>query len=256
MKRILIGYADTEGTPHKKNTTSELWNVAIVFKYVIDPNEKPEEIFNVAHLSLNKRAEKKDVKDSLKTHFGAIEFIRKMYDCDEVRVGFWGAGHDMAVLNSYKLGNICPFIPVDLLSIARSKNDDVESFNIGKLCDKFGVDVDKEHKVHTGLGDVLRMIQLFPFLGMDDPNVLVIRQQHKVGVKNKPKTKDEAQFGKLRWNGGAKSSPNSCKNLQPRIKPSKRLQAGAKASAAISTRVATNADIAKVSIELARKLKL
>ena len=249
--KILLGYADTEGTPHKKSNDSELWNVVIVFKYIIydDNEEKPEEIFNVAHLSLNKRADKKDVTDSLKTHFGAIEFIRKMYECEQVRVGFWGASHDMAVLNSYNLEDICPFIPIDLLCMARSlnkDNDEIKSYNIGKLCEHFGVGVDDQHKVHTGLGDVLRMIQLFPHLGMNDPLAIGASAKHKFKTKSstKPKHKDVKTSPRIVQRNGT-TKPNKGKGIKPPVKASGGLQ-----------KCATNSDIARAAIDLARKLKL
>lgn len=254
--KILLGYADTEGTPHKKNNASELWNVAIVFKYLIhnDNEAKPEEIFNVAHLSLNKRADKKDVKDSLKTHFGAIEFIRKMYECDQVRVGFWGASHDMAVLSSYNMHDICPFVPIDLLSMARSlnkDNDEIKSYNIGKLCEHFGVRVDEEHKVHTGLGDVIRMIQLFPHLGMNDPisisNHLAIgADKHK--LKTKPSTNSKLQ--------NVKAVPRSVQRYGTtgHVKD-KSVKSSVKASGGLQ-KCTTTAEIARTAIDLARKLKL
>lgn len=240
--RVLIGYADTEGTPHVKTNDSELWNAAIVFKYVVCKNEKPKEIFNVAHLSLNKKAKKKDVKASLKTHFSAIEFIKQMYECDEVRVGFWNAGHDMSVLNSY--GDTIPFVAVDMLKLAREKNKGLKSYNIGNLCEHFGVDIAKEHKVHTGLGDVLRMFELFPYLGINDPNLLVIRneQQHK----SKPKTqtkKNEAEVGTIRRHGS--KHPNQSKSFGPQVKIGLQLQ-----------RSKTDTEIARTAIQLARKLKL
>ena len=198
MTRVLFGYSDTEGTPHVQNNDSELWNMATIFKHIITDvqanveanvqanvqanveakveakvqakvEEKNEEVFHVTHLSINKNANKKDVTQSLALHFSSIEFLRKFYECDRVCLAFWGAPHDMAVLNSYNHGY--EFESLDLLSIARELNPDIDSFNIGKLCKRFGVEC-KTSKVHTGLGDVLRMIDLLPKLNMNSPTRL------------------------------------------------------------------------------------
>jgi hypothetical protein len=231
--KILLGFGDSEGTPHVKTNDSELWNAVILFKYVVDTTWQtaPEEVFHVTHLSINKKAKRKDIKDSLDTHFTAIEFIKNVYDCDAVHVGFWGAAHDMAVLRTY--GKV-PIIPFDLLSHARKLNDDIESFNIGKLCTQF--DIQCATKVHTGLGDVIRMVKLFPHLGIEVNDKLVFGD---------PKPKHaQTSTGSVRRHGvPATAAPPTHRTV--------RMAAPRKRTVRMST--GTTADIANI---FARKLKL
>lgn len=241
MTKVLFGYSDTEGTPHVKSNDSELWNMAIMFKHVIEPTTT-KDIFHVAHLSINKNAKKKHVNQSLVTHFSSIEFLRKLYDCDRVCIAFWGAPHDMAVLNSYSHGY--EFESLDLLPIARRLNPDIDSFNIGKLCDRFGVECPIS-KVHTGLGDVLRMVDLLPKLKMGSP-ICFYNVESKISSSTKPKPKHET-----------KTTPIRC-----RPKTKQKLQGGgsrggsyaAAATALRSTALRTNAsgDIAALAIKLAK----
>lgn len=220
--RVLVGFGDTEGTPHVKTNNSELWNIAILFKHVTS-GEKVDDIFHVAHLVINKRAQKNEVKDSLRAHFQAVEYIRDMYQCDKVHVGFWNAPHDIAVLNSYQ--EKYPIHAFDLLKMARERNKDIKSFNIGKLCDEFGVECSE--KVHTGLGDVIRMVSLLPHLGISTSE----------------------------WNQTIRTDPKHVETPTRKIlgdgvgRPTKK--------GPIRTPPLSNTDeIAKLSIRLARKLKL
>jgi hypothetical protein len=208
--KIVIGYCDTEGTPHVRSNESELWNVAIVFKHVVDTEGvvKPQDIFHVTHLSLNKKAKRSDIKKPLGVHFKAIEFIKETYDAGNVHVGFWGAGHDMAVLKSY--GQPIPFIPFDLLSIAKRINKDngLQSYNIGNLCNHFGVH--GKIRIHTGLGDVLRTIDLLPYLGISTSDLLVIdKTKTTVNAKHKHNEKNTRT---VRRHGatGPTTRPDTC----------------------------------------------
>lgn len=180
--RILVAFGDSEGTPHVKSNNSELWNLALIFKYVLSDDGIEEEIFHTTHLTINKNADKAQIKDPLQTHFKVVEYIRNMYECDRVHVGFWNAPHDMAVLNSY---GKYPITAIDLLSNARKQNKDLDtSFNIGNLCRKFNI---KENNtdVHTGLGDVLRMIRLIPYLNLDIHKVMFNQANTKQHVDKK-----------------------------------------------------------------------
>lgn len=206
MKR-LIGYADTEGTGFG---TSELWDASFVFKHIVDDEKHLEDVFHVTHLSISKKAEKSDVKDSLKSYFNTIEYIKDMHECDSVHVGFWHAGHDMSVFKRY--GVKSPFEPFDLLTLARrKKKDEISSFNIGNLCDHYNITV--EQKVHTGLGDVLRMTKLLPRLDIHINDQIVIINE-KLKTKNKPQkdvVKKEIRVSRQLSKPGIKKSA-TCKN--------------------------------------------
>lgn len=237
MTRVLFGYADTEGTPHVKSNDSELWNMALMFKHVItDKEEKNEDIFHIAHLSINKNAHKKHVKQSLVTHFSSIEFLRKLYECDRVCIAFWGAPHDMAVLNSYSHGY--EFESLDLLPIARKLNPDIDSFNIGKLCERFDVKC-KTSKVHTGLGDVLRMFDLLPKLKMGSPTCFYnLKDRKNITFKQTPN--DE------------KKTPPNIRRPNPKISQKTIGRSRGSSYAAAAAGSVGTADIAALAIQLVK----
>lgn len=163
-KRILVGFADTEGAPHRKDGTSSLWNLVIIFKHIVDEDfNELESCMHVTHFAMPKNLEKRTVTKPLKTHISAINHIRDEHKCDEVVLGFWNAPHDNAVLKYYDV--LTDFKTVDLLKCAREcSGNKYESYSIGKLCKQFNVMSDED--IHTGLGDTLRMIKILPRVGI------------------------------------------------------------------------------------------
>lgn len=166
-KRILLGYADTEGAPHRAKSSSSLWNMAVIFKYIVDDDFNVlEECFHVTHFAMPKRIEKSQVTQPLKTHMSTIEHLKDTHNCDTVCLCFWNAPHDNAVLRYYESLSI--FDTVDLLKCARDcSNNKYESYSIGALCRQFNVRSDEA--IHTGLGDTIRMIKILPRVGITEP---------------------------------------------------------------------------------------
>lgn len=182
--RTLVGYGDTEGTPHNPSNDSELWNMYIVFKHVIHDDDDVQQIFHVTHLSINKNADKKQIRPALSTHYSCIQNLKDFYNCDDVRVGFWGASHDIAVLNSYDVKH--DIQALDLLAVVRNSNVDDGPYNIGRMCVKHNI-VDVDAHIHTALGDVLRMVKLLEKLGVDVCNFLVTKHKAKTIRQNENK---------------------------------------------------------------------
>lgn len=165
--RTLVGYADTEGAPHRNDGKSSLWNMAIIFKHVVDNNSYKilEECFHVTHFAMPKKVDKHLVSKPFKTHLDTIDHLKKEHDCDRICLCFWNAPHDNAVLRYYDaLGN---FDTVDLLRCARDNSTvKYKSFSIGDLSKEFNF---KSSSLHTGLGDTLRMIKILPKVGIESP---------------------------------------------------------------------------------------
>lgn len=163
-KRILVGFADTEGVPHRKDGSSSLWNLVVIFKYIVDEEfNQLEECMHVTHFAMPKNMDKMTVSKPLKTHISAINHIKEAHDCDDVVLGFWNAPHDNAVLNYYDA--LTDFKTVDLLKIAKDcSNNKFESYSIGKLSEQFNYQTSES--IHTGLGDTIRMIKILPRVGI------------------------------------------------------------------------------------------
>lgn len=166
-KRLLLGFADSEGAPHRGDGKSSLWDLCIIFKHVVDADtfEIIEDCFHVCHVSLPKYLTRNMVKTKLKHHFSIVQHIREEHECQDVCIGFWNAGHDQSVLRYYDVGG---FWALDLLKCARHHTGGLhESYNLGALCRKFNIETPES--IHTGLGDTLRMIHLLPKLGISEP---------------------------------------------------------------------------------------
>lgn len=166
-KRLLLGFADSEGAPHRGDGKSSLWDLCIIFKYVVDADtfEILGDCFHVCHVSLPKYLTRNVVKTKLKHHFSVVQHIKEEHECQEVCIGFWNAGHDQSVLRYYDVGG---FWPLDLLKCARHHTGGLhESYNLGALCRKFNIET--LESIHTGLGDTLRMIHILPRLGISEP---------------------------------------------------------------------------------------
>lgn len=168
--KTIIAIADSEGTPHRGDGKSSLWNFCAIMKYIVDSDtyELLEECYHTFHFSMPKYITRSVVKKSLNVHFEAINHIRQKYDCDEVCFCFWNSPHDLAVLNYYDMGKITT---VDLLALARKLTNNIhDSYSISNLCRKLGVE--SKMKLHTGLGDVVRLVELLPKLNITDTRLL------------------------------------------------------------------------------------
>lgn len=187
-RRLLIGFADTEGVPHRKDSNSSLWNLVIIFKYITDENfNQLEECMHVTHFAMPKNLTKATVKKPLMTHIDAINHIKEAHDCNDVVLGFWNAPHDNAVLRYYDA--LTDFKTVDLLTVAREcSGNKFDSYSIGYLAKKFNYQ--QKEGIHTGLGDTLRMIKILPRVGISGVHKLkpFVNLDKNDAPKPKPKT--------------------------------------------------------------------
>lgn len=167
--RTLVAMCDSEGCPHKGDGKSSLWDFCAIFKYIVDEDfNLIENCFHTYQFSMPKYMTRTFVGTRLKSHFHMIEHLRKEHECDDVCFCFWNAPHDMRVLSYY---GPCDVKTVDLLVVAKKlSNNKYKSYNIGNLCEE--LKVESSTTVHTGLGDVLRMIEILPHLGITSPKVL------------------------------------------------------------------------------------
>lgn len=152
--KILIGFADTEGVPHK-DESSNIWNICIIFKYVTDKHLKNvESIFHTCHFASQKKIGK-EAQKPLDTYFENLKSLKDHYSAKEVFLCFWNAPHDAAVLNAC---GITDLQYIDLLKWAR---DEIvsESYSIDSLFTKFR-GRGELNSLHTGLGDTVRMIKI------------------------------------------------------------------------------------------------
>jgi hypothetical protein len=188
QKRYLFGYGDTEGAPHRQGSNSNLWNISIIFKYVVDPTGTIlSKIFHTCNFSFEKNNPTPNIRIPLQTHLDSIVFLKELYECSDICICFWNAPHDKAVLRHYKVDQW--FHTVDLLPIARSLNKNIDNFSVGALAQRFGLRTSE--RLHTALGDTNRMISLLPFLGISDPKVLVSQIKPP---RSKPKTENEKRI--------------------------------------------------------------
>lgn len=170
-KRTLLGYADTEGVPHRGDGSSSLWDFCIIFKHIVaeDTFEILEDCFHVCHVTLPKHQEKSKVKKTLEAHFQSISHLQVAHRCDDICLCFWNSPHDMRVLGYYDMNKFAK--TVDLLKCARARSPKkYESFSINKLCSSMLHD---GTSIHTGLGDTLRMISILPKVGISHPKCLL-----------------------------------------------------------------------------------
>lgn len=206
--RTLLAFADTEGTPHRGNGESSLWDMCIIFKHVVDGNDFKiiEDCFHVCHVSLPKNQSKKNVKSVLRHHFSTVAHLKEEHKCDNICLCFWGAPHDNAVLNYY---NVLDFDTVDLLTCARHCSDKkYDSYSIGKLCKQFNVRSDES--IHTGLGDTLRMIDILPRVGIDSPEKMPPFKNHK--SKHSSNTKHNVETTTAKRYSGTTIKKNENRN--------------------------------------------
>jgi hypothetical protein len=210
MMRYLIGFADTEGMPQNAKLGSSLWNMYVMFRYTVDvgPERKQPKIAKVlhsAHIAMEQKCGHENVKKPLACHLASLEYIQYITRADKVVVCFWNAPHDRRVITYYGLD--VPFQFMDLLPWARKfkyqHDPPIDSFSLKNLVDHFEIEPDQEHswnKAHTGLGDVLTMMEVIPLVSkFDDEYSLVLSI---LGLQNPyAMTKSEPTVTKPRTGG-------------------------------------------------------
>lgn len=177
--RYLIGFADTEGMPQNKRLQSSLWNMYVMFRYTVDvvPDAKlPPKVtkcLHSTHIAMEQKVDHEMVKKPLACHLASVDYIKFITRADKVLVCFWNAPHDRRVISYYGLD--LPFTFVDLLSWARKfkyeHDPPIDSFSLRNLVDRFDINQDKEQSwntAHTGLGDVLTMMDVIPKVSKAD----------------------------------------------------------------------------------------
>jgi hypothetical protein len=228
--RTLLAFCDTEGCPQRGAGTSSLWDFCAIFKYVVDEDFNViEYCFHVYQLSLPRYLTRELVGTRLKAHFAFIDFLKKELTCDSICFCFWNAPHDLSVLSHYDISNLTS---IDLLAAARKLTENKhESYKIGKLCAHFNIRL-PDSAMHTGLGDVLRMVELLPYVGVTKTSVLL-------------------SFAKAR-------SPRASPCASPRASPHESPHAGPPASPHAGPRASplNYVDVASLSIEFARNLRI
>lgn len=197
--RYLIGFADTEGMPQNAKLGSSLWNMYVMFRYTVDvePGKKQPKIAKVlhsAHIAMEQKCDHENVKKPLACHLASLEYIQYITKADKVVVCFWNAPHDRRVITYYGLD--VPFQFMDLLPWARKfkyqHDPPIDSFSLKNLVDRFEIEPNQEHswnKAHTGLGDVLTMMEVIPLVSKFDDEyslVLSILGLENPYVKTKP----------------------------------------------------------------------
>lgn len=113
--KYLFGLADTEGVPHRKNSKSNLWDIAIVFKYVFQgepPWDTLEETYHVCQFSCAKWSTSDSIGPPLASFQNSIRHLLKHHDCDRLCLCFWNAPHDRAVLKKL---NVAELYTLDLM---------------------------------------------------------------------------------------------------------------------------------------------
>lgn len=120
--KYLFGFADTEGTPHRKNAKSNLWDMAIVFKYVFNgeaPWDTLEEIYHVCQFSCPKWSSMKSIGPPLASFQNSIRVLLNYHSCDRLCLCFWNAPHDRSVLRTLGVSDL---YTLDLMqAIGKSK---------------------------------------------------------------------------------------------------------------------------------------
>lgn len=173
-KSFIVGFADTEGTPHRKGSKSSLWNMFVVLRFVVR-HSKATSIFHTSNLSLPKNlSEKEDVVIPLETFNSSLRFLKHFYDVNDLYIFFWNAPHDNAVLKHYH--DDLEFKPIDLLKWARGfgavHDPPISSFSLPKLKTRFTIE--GQHTPHTALGDTLTMMAILPLISkIEDEGLLL-----------------------------------------------------------------------------------
>jgi len=122
--KYLFGFADTEGVPNRKNSKSNIWDMAIVFKYVFNgepPWDTREEIFHICQFSCPKWSPMKSIGAPLASFQNSIRVLLHYHSCDRLCLCFWNAPHDRSVLRTVGVSDL---YTLDLMqAIGKSKLD-------------------------------------------------------------------------------------------------------------------------------------
>lgn len=141
-RRILIGYADTEGAPHRKVNGNAIWNMNIIFRHVIDESGKElERVYHCNHIILSKNHDKKDIVKSWKVFNGVNDDIMNEHDCDQYILVFWNAPHDRAVLKTYDI----EYHTIDALRRFKEMNSKYKSYKLAHICKSNKINVNPNH---------------------------------------------------------------------------------------------------------------
>lgn len=194
-KKYLIGYADSEGAPHRGDGKSSLWNLAIIFKHIVDDNFiVVDECFHVTQFAMPKHSRKGDVTVPLQTHFDTINYLKNLHNCDRICLCFWNAPHDSAVLDTYQQ-SVLDIDTVDLLLCAKEHSKNMfKSYSIEKLCKQFNIST--RESVHTALGDTIRMIHILPHVGISEPSKMLPYKKSKKQYHIPKHEKNNTYYGR------------------------------------------------------------
>lgn len=158
LKRHLIGFADSEGVPHR-NHKNNLWNVSIIFKFIVDEEfVNVNDIFHTTHFACQKNIGS-DYNDSVRTYFNHLEMLKARYETDSIYLCFWNAPHDVAVLKKCGIDN---YKYIDLLKWAQHTefSEKPKNYTINEMFKTFK-GKGELNSLHTGLGDTVRMIKIY-----------------------------------------------------------------------------------------------
>lgn len=163
-KRYLFAYCDTEGTPNRKDSKSNLRDFAMVFTSIIEHEGDSfkcvrDDLLHVVSWSCPSQIEfshGKSIRSSLDIIHSTIDYLKTKYDADNVVLSFWNAPHDRSVLHMYNF--LSEYITIDLLKWARlvCVKDKPESFALQKLVKHFDLD-SGNLKSHNAFADSLMM---------------------------------------------------------------------------------------------------
>lgn len=225
MSRFLIGFADTEGMPNNSRCRSSLWNLYIMFRYIVDTRGEGAPVvtktLHSTHLSIEQRCDEDEVKKPLKCHMSSLDYLKYANNVDELLVCFWNAPHDRRVIRHYEVPESFKYI--DLLPWARRfryKHDPpIDSFSLKNLTMRFSEgDLTGEHswnKAHTSLGDVLTMMDMLPRVSKINDEyslILSILDIKNPYVKKAGELRKEVDVNKQSPNSKSKSK-NKSKNV-------------------------------------------
>lgn len=154
-RRILIGYADTEGAPHRKTNGNSIWNMSILFRHVVnaDDFEEVQKVYHSNHIVLSKNHEKKIIKKTWNIFNQVNEDIMNECECESYILVFWNAPHDKAVLKHYGI----EYETVDALPLFKKKHPKFKSYTLSHVCQSKQINVKPNH---TGYFDSKALMQL------------------------------------------------------------------------------------------------
>ena len=99
IMRYLFGFADTEGSPNRRSSSSSLWDFNIIFKYVVENNpvwKTTEDVYHICQFSCTKWCRESN-KSPLKSFNRSINYLMDHHNCDRICLCFWNAPHDRSI---------------------------------------------------------------------------------------------------------------------------------------------------------------